>query len=222
MNDIVSFHGNDEIKDAYLHRVEKYGCEYCITSTDTYKAWEDELGIPAILGLWHSIISERLQKESKSKADLFNIELIKSIPVGVDLKFVYPNFFNWTLTDDKLGAVNLLKRSQDVEKIKNLAKLYYNLCIKYIDFDEFKSSIRPFKVGIDFLDENKSISVNPYFISEVTNDEDPLNIYYSCDQAYLGRVADTAKAMGYLEIPKIGNVYDHHAKALISFIKNAK
>ena len=108
-----AFHSDPKIKEKYLNRVKahakadelikgKYweegkGCAVgCTVHSSNHAAYETELGIPRIIARLEDRIFENLPNEL---AMTWPIRFLEAVPVGKDLKRVWPKFAIYLLTD---------------------------------------------------------------------------------------------------------------------------
>ena len=131
---MLSYHNNPKLKEQLekqmeLHTINdeiiqnKYwekgkGCFIgCAAHSDDPQILEDVYGIPLVLSRIAECIFESLPSKD---AKTFPLEIVRSIPVGVDLDYIWPEFAIWLLIDPEHGVA----RVNNNPAITNLAKLY--------------------------------------------------------------------------------------------------
>ena len=114
-----AFHGSDETKQLYLERVRAHAAADelihgtywekgrgrgvgCTLHSVDHRAYESELGIPAVLGYLEDRIFEGLPL---AKAKLWPEQFLSSIGVGADLSGIWPQFAIWLLADPAHGVI---------------------------------------------------------------------------------------------------------------------
>ena len=134
---LLSFHGKQEIKDKYVGRVKAHaladaivqgqywengkGCAVgCTVHSNRHSAYEDELGIPRVIARLEDRIFEGLPND---EAKTFPLEFLEAIPLGVDLAPVWKKFLVWLLIDTEHGVINFTKDEKIKGKIQEAAKL---------------------------------------------------------------------------------------------------
>ena len=90
-------------------------------STSDHSAYEKELGIPRIIACLEDRIFEGLSVEESKK---WPLQFMQAVPVGVDLKLVWPEFAVWLLTDKKHGVIQYAKTGSQRSAIQKVADLY--------------------------------------------------------------------------------------------------
>ncbi len=114
-----AFHGSDDTKQLYLERVRAHaaadeiihgtywekgrGCAIgCTIHSDDHRAYEAELGIPAVLAYLEDRIFEGLPLD---RAKRWPEQFLVSIRVGADLSGIWPQFAIWLLADPEHGVI---------------------------------------------------------------------------------------------------------------------
>ena len=114
-----AFHGSDETKQLYLERVRAYAAADelihgtywengrgrgvgCTLHSVDHRAYESELGIPAVLAHLEDRIFDGLPPD---RAKLWPEQFLSSIGVGADLSGIWPQFAVWLLTDPEHGVI---------------------------------------------------------------------------------------------------------------------
>src|ERR1700677_354549 len=127
MERLLSFHGQQGIKDTYVSRVRLHaaadeivkgqywqdgkGCAVgCTVHSSSHNAYEIEMGIPAGLAKLEDVIFERLPN---AEAKTFPLEFIEAVPVGVDLLPVIFKFSLWLINDKEVGFFHKLTEKKD-------------------------------------------------------------------------------------------------------------
>ena len=138
MNNMISFHGKQEIKEKYLARLRAHykadeivkgvywekekGCAVgCTIHSNDHFLYETELGIPRILAKLQDGIFENLPNKLAKE---WPIEFLDSIPIGVDLKMVWPKFVVWLLTDQRHGVMRHSRTERTKKSIIRVSGLY--------------------------------------------------------------------------------------------------
>jgi hypothetical protein len=137
-----AFHNDAKIKEKYLSRVrahkaadeiihgtygEQVGMTYkgcavgCTIHSGTHAAYEAELGIPQILARLEDGIFEGLNSPRDKE---WPEQFLESVPVGVDLSNIWPQFAIWILIDEQWGVLQFAKKDKTKESIKAVAKFY--------------------------------------------------------------------------------------------------
>ena len=131
-----AFHGQQAIKDKYIARVKAHcaadeivaglgfdpeankGCAVgCTLNNYSHKAYETELGIPAMIAYLEDSIFEGLPKWARLD---FPLEFLDAITPGADLKLVGWKFLDWLLVDPAHGVIkcsNIASRLANGENI---------------------------------------------------------------------------------------------------------
>lgn len=118
---VISFHGDEQIKQKYLTRVRNHrladqivqgvywedgkGCAVgCTVHSSNHWAYQDELGIPNQLAYVQEFLFENM---SNADAKMFPERFLRAIPVGVDLYPAFWKFVLFALLDEKNGLSSL-------------------------------------------------------------------------------------------------------------------
>jgi len=137
---LLAFHGSSDIKTKYLNRVREHreadqlvqgvtwdkqsqkGCAIgCTLHGYSHSAYEEELGIPAVLAQLEDGIFEGLSvPDSREWPERF----LSAIQPGADLSMVWPQFAHWLLVDPDHGAIRHAKAQSTRDAIQGVAALY--------------------------------------------------------------------------------------------------
>lgn len=137
MTKLLSFHGQQSIKDEYISRIKLHaaadeiikgtywqngkGCAVgCTVHSNNHLSYGTELGIPLDLAIYEDKIFESLPNDEAKK---FPLEFLESIPVGVNLEKVGLNFSLWLVTDEKDGLLSKITNAPSVEFLNKLAEI---------------------------------------------------------------------------------------------------
>ncbi|MEO6901566.1 MAG: hypothetical protein ABI241_00600 [Bacteroidia bacterium] len=135
---LLAFHGQQEIKDKYLARLQahynadeiikgKYwedgkGCAVgCTVHSSRHKDYEHELGIPMALARLEDRIFEGLPN---ADAKEFPIQFLTAINVGSELSLVWRKLMIYILIDETYGVIHLVKDLKIKKNIQNVADLF--------------------------------------------------------------------------------------------------
>jgi hypothetical protein len=136
--DLISFHGDEAIKDKFLSRVTAHrkadeiiqgtywedgkGCAVgCTLHSSDHFAYETELGIPVQLAYIQDGLFERLRNgEAKS----FPEQFLQAIPIGVSLYPAYWKFMLFVLLDEQNGLYTLTENESVKKVVRSVADLY--------------------------------------------------------------------------------------------------
>src|SRR5262245_15041119 len=119
-----AFHNDPAIREKYIARVEAHraadeivqglytqhygegklrGCAVgCTIHGNDHRAYETEIGIPEWLALTEDRLFERMPIEN---AKLWPGRFLNAIPLGADLRSVFPKFMAWILIDPEHGVL---------------------------------------------------------------------------------------------------------------------
>ena len=146
-----TFNGDPKIKDHYINRLQLHhaadeiiqgtywqhgkGCAVgCTVHSDSHKAYETELGIPMILARLEDRIFEGM---SNADAKEFPLRFLQAVPVGVDLKNVYKQFFVWMLTDKEHGVIKFSKNDDTKKAIQDVSDLLQKSLLENVTTEQF-------------------------------------------------------------------------------------
>lgn len=165
MENLLSFHGKQEIKDKYIKRIEAHmfadeiiqgtgfdektnkGCAIgCTLDNYDHFSFETELGIPAILAILEDKLFEGLTVTDSKR---FPLDVLTAIPVGVNLEMIYPKIYHFQLTNEKWGIIKTLTNENDVKYFTEVAELYQKLIDAQISFKEFKNAYLAYRARAD-------------------------------------------------------------------------
>ena len=135
---LLSFHGEQEIKDMYLTRLKGHyeadeiikgtywqhgkGCAVgCTIHSNLHRNYETELGIPSVLAYIQDSLFELMTNE---QAKEFPIKFLEAIPVGVNLKNVWIKLIIWLLIDFENGVINVVKLDTEKRLIEDIAGVF--------------------------------------------------------------------------------------------------
>lgn len=133
---MLSFHGDQNIKDKYIARVKAHaaadeirkgvywengkGCAVgCTIHSREHAAYETELGIPEEIARLEDGIFEGLPNKIAKK---FPLRFLTAIPVGVDLSKVLHQFMHWLLVGEEYGVLQFADKNGKID-INNVAEL---------------------------------------------------------------------------------------------------
>ena len=158
---LLSFHGEQSIKDQHLARLQmhadadeivqgKYwqngkGCDTgCSFHSADHGQWPLQLGIPRIIGHLRDRIFEGLPNVN---AKAFPLACSNATPVGVDLDKVWRQFFVWLLVDDTEGVIKYVKNEDGRKAIQNIADAFvrsYENEVSYTEWFELRKTARSY------------------------------------------------------------------------------
>ena len=135
MNKLLSFHNDASIKEKYLNRVKQHqkadniiqsqgwsngkGCAIgCTLENYDRTRYPIELGIPIEIAILEDCIFEGLDLETAKK---WPARFLNAVPVGADLKMVFPKFGLWLLED------YIPSEYKKMPEIKSVIELYQKL-----------------------------------------------------------------------------------------------
>lgn len=162
-NKLISFHGEQEIKDFYINRLKQHyemdeivkgtywengkGCAVgCTVHSDSHDAYTTELGISWRLAMVEDSIFENLPND---QAKEFPLQFLNAIPVGIDTDLVFKKFIIWSISDEKDGLIKVLKNKDEIEILTKIAELYKESYTREIKFSEWESvSIEAIKLSV--------------------------------------------------------------------------
>ena len=138
MQTLISFHGDQKIKDKYLKRLRLHydadeiikgtywkkgkGCAVgCTIHSGKHDSFETELGISWRLALLEDSLFEKLPNE---EAKEFPLQFLNSMPVGVDTNIIFKKFILWNLVDEKEGLIYHIKGEKEISLLKKVADTY--------------------------------------------------------------------------------------------------
>lgn len=135
---MLTFFNDPQLKAALLARLEGHrladeivqreywdyskGCFIgCAIHGDDVLKFEREFGLSVYVARLGEYFFEALPLE---KAKTLPVEIIESVPVGVDSSLVWSHFWHWLVTDTKLGLLRLPLKSNIVDLLKRVDALY--------------------------------------------------------------------------------------------------
>lgn len=135
---LLSFHGEQIIKDMYLTRLKGHyeadeiikgtywqhgkGCAVgCTIHSNLHRNYETQLGIPYILAYIQDSLFELMTNE---QAKEFPVKFLEAIPVGVNLKNVWVKLIIWLLIDFENGVINIVELDTEKKLIKDIADVF--------------------------------------------------------------------------------------------------
>jgi len=135
---MLTFFNDPQLKAALLARLEGHrladeivqreywdyskGCFIgCAIHGDDVLKFEREFGLSVYVARLGEYFFEALPLE---KAKTLPVEIIESVPVGVDSSVVWPRFWHWQVTDPKHGLLRLPLKSNIVDLLKRVDALY--------------------------------------------------------------------------------------------------
>ncbi len=135
MTTLVSFHGQQAIKDKYLGRVRAHqaadalvqGYGYwkdgkgCTIHGSNHAAYETELGIPRALAKIEDGLFESLPV---TEARAWLARFLEVIPVGVNLRPVVDQFMLYLLADETDGVIRFAQQEDTKAAIQTVIDLY--------------------------------------------------------------------------------------------------
>jgi len=135
---MLTFFNDPQLKAALLARLEGHrladeivqreywdyskGCFIgCAIHGDDVLKFEREFGLSVYVARLGEYFFEALPLE---KAKTLPVEIIESVPVGVDSSLVWPHFWHWLVTDTQHGLLRLPLKSNIVDLLKRVDALY--------------------------------------------------------------------------------------------------
>ena len=135
---MLTFFNDPQLKAALLARLEGHrladeivqreywdyskGCFIgCAIHGDDVLKFEREFGLSVYVARLGEYFFEALPLE---KAKTLPVEIIESVPVGVDSSLVWSHFWHWLVTDTKHGLLRLPLKSNIVDLLKRVDALY--------------------------------------------------------------------------------------------------
>ena len=135
---MLTFFNDPQLKAALLARLEGHrladeivqreywdyskGCFIgCAIHGDDVLKFEHEFGLSIYVARLGEYFFEALPLD---KAKTLPVEIIESVPVGVDSSLVWPHFWHWLVTDTKHGLLCLPLKSNIVDLLKRVDALY--------------------------------------------------------------------------------------------------
>jgi hypothetical protein len=120
-NNVISFHGDEQLKQKYLRRVRNHrladqivkgiyweggkGCAVgCTIHSSDHWTYEEVLGIPNQFAYIQEVLFEHLPN---SEAKWFPERFLRSIPVGLDLYPAFWKFVLYLLLDEREGLMGI-------------------------------------------------------------------------------------------------------------------
>ncbi len=157
---LISFHGDQQVKDAHIAQLQFHynadeiiqgqywedgkGCDTgCSFHSDDHNQWAIQLGIPKIIGMLRDRIFEGL---SNKEAKEFPLLVSKATPVGVDLTPVWKKFLIWVLIDPSDGVIKYAKNDQTKKAISDVADLIeksLTQTVSEFEFQKVRSAAAP-------------------------------------------------------------------------------
>ncbi len=111
----------DEIDQRHYWKDSK-GCFIgCAIHGNNALKFENEFGLSRYVARLGEYFFEALPLD---KAKTLPVEIIESVPVGVDSSLVWPHFWHWLVTDTKHGLLCLPLKSNVVDLLKRVDALY--------------------------------------------------------------------------------------------------
>jgi len=111
----------DEIEQRQYWEDSK-GCFIgCAIHGNNALKFEHEFGLSVYVARLGEYFFEALPLD---KAKTLPVEIIESVPVGVDSSLVWPHFWHWLVTDTKHGLLCLPLKSNIVDLLKRVDALY--------------------------------------------------------------------------------------------------
>lgn len=149
---MVSFHGEQKIKDAHLAQLRVHaaadeiiqgtywengkGCDTgCSFHSGDHSQWEIQLGIPRIIGKLRDRIFEGLP--SRDAKD-FPIVVSTATPVGKDLQPVWRKLLMWILTDAENGVIKHAKTDRTRKAIQAVHDLLEKSLTENVTEEQFR------------------------------------------------------------------------------------
>jgi len=135
---MLTFFNDPQLKAALLARLEGHrladeieqrqywedskGCFIgCAIHGNNALKFEHEFGLSIYVARLGEYFFEALPLD---KAKTLPVEIIESVPVGVDSSLVWPHFWHWLVTDTKHGLLCLPLKSNIVDLLKRVDALY--------------------------------------------------------------------------------------------------
>jgi len=162
---ILSFHGDQKIKDNYVNRVklhlkmdEVVKCKnwkntkgfaiVCTVNSNSHDVYMAELGISWRLSLLEDYLFESLPND---QAKLFSLQFLKSMPIGVNTDLIYKKFLLWNLADKKEGLIYHVKDEKQILLLKEVVTLHEKSMTEEIPEEIWKElSDRAIHLALDF------------------------------------------------------------------------
>jgi len=151
---LISFHGQQEIKDAHVAQLQahynadeivqgKYwengkGCDTgCSFHSSDHNQWAIQLGVPVIIGRLRDKIFEGLPND---KAKEFPLLCSNATPVGVNLENVWRKFMIWLLVDTEEGVIKYAKTEASKKAIQDVADAFADSLTKTVPVETWRKA----------------------------------------------------------------------------------